>query len=216
MRKIIMGLMVAVMAMAAATVDAEAARRKKKKPVHKAAHHRVHKHKRQHIPVTDGIILLQATSGPDCGFFIFKSPCNSNAANNISAAQSFVGMDQHQDRRALTNFLGVDPARIPWCAAFVNNILKKNGFASTESLMAASYLNYGEITRTPRPGDVVIFSKLARGQATGHVAFYVDTITQDGQSYILALGGNQGNQVSISAYPASKVMGFRRPVADSI
>lgn len=216
MRKIIISLMVAVIAMAAAVTDAEAARRKKKKPVNKAVHHRVHKHKHQYIQVMDNVNVIQTISGPDCGFFIFKSPCNSNASNNISAAQAFVGMDQHQDRRALTNFLGVDPARIPWCAAFVNNVLKKNGFASTDSLMAASYLNYGEITRSPRPGDVVIFSKLARGQATGHVAFYVDTITQDGQSYILALGGNQGNQVSISAYPASKVKGFRRPVADSI
>lgn len=216
MRKIIMGLMVALVALMATSVDAEAARRKKKKPVHKAAHHRVHKHKRHHIQVIDSTTVVQVNTGPECGFFIFKSPCNSKASNNIDAAQAFMGMDQRQDRQALTQFMGVDPARIPWCAAFVNSVLKKNGFAATDSLMAASYLNYGEITRTPKQGDVVVFSKLARGQVSGHVAFYVDTIVQDGQSYILALGGNQGHQVSISAYPASKVMGFRRPVADNI
>jgi uncharacterized protein (TIGR02594 family) len=217
MRKFLIGVIAVIIAVTAGTGDAEAAKKRHKRPnKNKAVHHRVHKH-----PVKKHYVIGQQTqtqvihlaAGPQCGFWIFASDCNGNARNNIHLAEKYDGMTSNSNRDTLASFMGVDPRRTAWCAAFVNAVLKQNGFSNTESLMASSYLNYGTKTLEPQPGDVVVFSPLGRGQATGHVGFYVDTIEQDGAKYILSLGGNQDGGVNISAYPARKVRAFRRPLA---
>jgi uncharacterized protein (TIGR02594 family) len=194
---------------------AEAAKKKHRHhKKNKAVHHRVHKpviKKRyvigQHIQTE----VIHLAAGPQCGFWIFSSDCNGNVRNNITVAERYNGWTSDSHRNQLTTFMGIDPKRIPWCAGFVNFVLKQNGFTDTGSLMASSYLTYGSKVDNPQPGDVVVFSKLSSGQATGHVGFYVDTIEQEGLKYVLSLGGNQDGGVNISAYPARKVQAYRRP-----
>lgn len=219
MRKIILSLLAVVFAITVSIGDAEAARKKRKHSAkNKSVHHKVHKHrKHQHkrfIIADQQVTVIHLAQAPQCGFLIFKSDCNTNSYNNIRAGNEFVGKTAHNNRAELRDLMGVDPVRIAWCAAFVNSILKRNGYENSQSLTAISYVNYGKITHRPEPGDIVVFKRLGRGQVTGHVGFYVDTIEQDGVKYVLSLGGNQDHAVTINAYPLSKVVGFRKPVAE--
>jgi len=95
---------------------------------------------------------------------------------------------------------------VAWAAAFVNWVLKQAGIEGTDSSLARSFLRWGSPLRSPVPGCIVI---LKRGPAPfGHVAFFVRR-AQAG--FIEALGGNQADQVKISAYRESDVLGYRVP-----
>ncbi|HMI91199.1 MAG TPA: TIGR02594 family protein [Polyangiales bacterium] len=107
----------------------------------------------------------------------------------------------------------------PWCAAYVAWCLEQVHIASTDSLAARSYLQYGDEIpqRDARYGDIVV---LWRGMplpssvtnAPGHVGF-LDRIVGE---QVLIMGGNQrGDRVSVQSYPLRRVLAFRRPsVAD--
>lgn len=91
---------------------------------------------------------------------------------------------------------------VPWCAAFVGAMLKRAGLKPSGSLMARSYLEWGEPLDAPRIGCVVV---LKRGVApSGHVGFYVG-------GSVKILGGNQGDAVSIATFRRDSVLGFRWP-----
>lgn len=215
MRKILIGLIALIIAFTVGIGDAAAVKKKHKQhKKNKALHHRVHNStvkKRYVINQHTQTDVIHLEKGPQCGFWIFSGNCNGNVRNNITLAEKYNGWTSNSHRNQLTNLIGIDPKRVPWCAGFVNFVLKQNGFTNTESLMASSYLTYGSRVDTPQPGDVVVFSKLTSGQATGHVGFYVDMLEQDGAKYVLTLGGNQDGGVNISAYPARKVQAYRRP-----
>lgn len=93
----------------------------------------------------------------------------------------------------------------PWCAAFVGAMLEAVGIKSTRSAWARSYLKWGRTLAKPQVGCIVVFQ---RGKSNGHVAFYLGT---DAKGNIRILGGNQGNAVTIAAYPAARVLGYRWP-----
>jgi len=97
---------------------------------------------------------------------------------------------------------------VPWCAAFVGAVLARCGVQGTGSLLARSYESWGRPVRLAeaRPGDVVVLSRGAPWQ--GHVAFY-DRVDGD---KIYLLGGNQGNQVNVTAYPVARVVAVRRAI----
>lgn len=94
-----------------------------------------------------------------------------------------------------------------WCAAFVGAMLHRAGLKGTGSLVARSYMNWGaQISLSEAmPGDIVVFQ---RGDSSwqGHVGFYVKHDDFD----IWVLGGNQSNQVNVSKYRVSKLLGVRR------
>ena len=93
-----------------------------------------------------------------------------------------------------------------WCAAFTGYCLETAGIKSTKMLNARSYLDWGTQTKKPTLGDVVVLWRVSKDSAFGHVGFFVKE-TSD-QVYIL--GGNQNNQVNISAFPKSRVLGYRK------
>lgn len=92
-----------------------------------------------------------------------------------------------------------------WCAAFTGYCLETAGFKSTKLLNARSYLDWGVPTKKPKLGDIVVLWRVSKDSVYGHVGFYVKE-TPD-QVYIL--GGNQNNQVNISAFPKTRVLGYR-------
>ena len=98
---------------------------------------------------------------------------------------------------------------VPWCAAFVGSVLLRAGTKGTGSLLARSYLDWGQ--KIPlseaKEGDVVILSGKASWQ--GHVGFFKG----QGAQKLNLLGGNQNDQVNVKAYPASKLLGARRAIA---
>ena len=96
---------------------------------------------------------------------------------------------------------------VPWCAAFVGGCLEEAGYKSTGSLAARSYLDWGQKVTQPQYGDVVVFWRGSKKSWQGHVAFYV----RETDKSVVVLGGNQGNKVSVTTYPKSRVLGYRRP-----
>lgn len=97
---------------------------------------------------------------------------------------------------------------VAWCAAFVGACLERAGHASTRSLMARSYLRWGEKTDDGRFGAIAVLSR-GSDPAAGHVGFLVG----ETEAHVILLGGNQGDAVSVAAYPRLRLLGFRWPQA---
>ncbi|WP_439542651.1 TIGR02594 family protein [Hyphomicrobium sp.] len=95
---------------------------------------------------------------------------------------------------------------VAWCAAFCGACLERAGIRSTRSLMARSYLAWGEAIAEPRMGAVAVFSR-GNDPSLGHVGFWLGE--SDGS--IVLLGGNQVNAVSVVRYPKSRLLGLRWP-----
>lgn len=130
---------------------------------------------------------------------IFRRQGLDTPPPQLTVAEQYIGMDERKDRVTLKEFLGIDPVRVEWCAAFVNSVLTEIGVDSTRSLMARSYLEWGVETDKPSPGDVMVFSRGDTGWE-GHVGFYVATVEYKGANYWIVLGGNQDNSVSYKLY----------------
>jgi TIGR02594 family protein len=99
---------------------------------------------------------------------------------------------------------------VPWCAAFVGAVLADSGVEPTGSLLARSYLDWGDRVDldAARPGDVVIFWRGRRDGWQGHVGFLAEP--WGGTGTVKVLGGNQGDQVNVAGYDAGRVLGVRR------
>ena len=75
----------------------------------------------------------------------------------------------------------------------------------TGKLNARSWLDIGMETNNPQPGDVVVLWRESKNSWKGHVGFYINRVDDE----IFILGGNQDNQVKISGYPSSRLLGYR-------
>ena len=89
----------------------------------------------------------------------------------------------------------------PWCSSFANYVVSKCGLKGTNSAAAISWMKWGKPLAKPVKGCIAVLKR----KGGNHVAF-VDHV--DGNMLYL-LGGNQGNQVGISAYPKDRLLGFR-------
>jgi uncharacterized protein (TIGR02594 family) len=93
-----------------------------------------------------------------------------------------------------------------WCSAFMNWVALKAKVERTDKLNARSWLNVGLEIETPELGNVVILWRESKASWKGHVGIFIRK-TDD---WIYILGGNQNNQVKISAYPANRLLGYRQ------
>lgn len=130
----------------------------------------------------------------------------------VSTAHNYVGLQERQDRKLIKEFVGVDPVRTEWCAAFVNAILELEGLSGSESvskapLLARSFLNWGDKVQPKdiQRGDIVIFPRGDEGWK-GHVGFFIE----EKNGHWVILGGNQGNEVGYDYYKPSEALGIRR------
>ena len=99
---------------------------------------------------------------------------------------------------------------VAWCAAFVGATLQRCGVASTQSLLARSYLGWGKPLTRGRLGAVAVFSR--GGDITsGHVAFYLD----EDDTRVFILGGNQDDAVTVTAMARDRLLGLRWPEESS-
>ena len=92
-----------------------------------------------------------------------------------------------------------------WCADFVNFVLRRSGYPTTNSRAAKSFLDYGKRIDQPRVGAIVV---LTRGKNGGHVGIVRGT---DGAGNIIVISGNHGNKVWESPYPKDRVLGYVVP-----
>jgi uncharacterized protein (TIGR02594 family) len=95
---------------------------------------------------------------------------------------------------------------IAWCAAFVGACLERGGSRCTRSLLARSYLSWGQNLNTPKLGAIAVFSRGADPEL-GHVGFVVGTCPAG----ILVLSGNQSDQVMVATFPSDSLLGLRWP-----
>lgn len=103
--------------------------------------------------------------------------------------------------------VGVRHDEVAWCAAFAGACLERAGRPSTRSLMARTYLRWGEALDEPRLGAIAVLSR-GSDPASGHVGFWVGE-TNDS---VLLLGGNQSDSVSVAGFPKARLIGLRWPV----
>lgn len=129
--------------------------------------------------------------------------------NAMTIGREYAGKHERFNRDELKNLIGVDPATVAWCAAFMNAVLDRAGSKGTGSLAARSYLDWGTATDSPVRGDVVVL-KRGNSSTAGHVGFY-EGINPDGT--IRVFGGNQGDRVGTSNFRADDVLGYRRAPA---
>lgn len=140
--------------------------------------------------------------------------CGS-ASKVVAEAKKWEGKHARTNRAELANLMKegnnqqpVDPVRIPWCAGFVNAVLARSGYETTDSLMARSFLGWGAKTKDPKEGDIVVL-KRGRSQMAGHVGFFQGYEWYGSQLYVKVLGGNQNKAVNVAHFPARSVLGYR-------
>jgi uncharacterized protein (TIGR02594 family) len=99
---------------------------------------------------------------------------------------------------------------IAWCSAFVNGIAKEAKFehfpATHNSALAREWLSKGTAVNVPQLGDIVVLWRGSIDANTGHVGFYI----RENADNVFLLGGNQSDSVNITAFPKSRVLGYRR------
>ena len=102
---------------------------------------------------------------------------------------------------------GIARDETAWCAAFVGACLARSGLRGTGSLMARSYLDWGEpAALDQRLGAVAVLSRGA-DPSLGHVGFLLAETPQS----IILLGGNQDDSVSVARFEKSRLLGLRWP-----
>lgn len=107
-----------------------------------------------------------------------------------------------------SNLKWITDDETPWCSTFLNWVALKSGLKNSKSAAARSWLNVGFEVQDPEPGDIAVFWRDHINSNKGHVAIYLGY--SKSRSRIYVLGGNQGDAVSISAYPAERLLAFRR------
>lgn len=133
---------------------------------------------------------------------------NMASADVFSKANQYVGLHERSNRGTLKEVTRVDPARTPWCAAFVNGVLREAGFSGTRSNTARSFTKYKTGTTNPQQGDIVVLRR--KGGSGAHVGIFKGFVSRNGRNMVAVLGGNQSNRVSVAYYPTSKVITYRR------
>ena len=150
-----------------------------------------------------------------------------NAALSVTAfwlAQRFVGLKEVAGKMSNAHVLAmlqldskwVTDDEVAWCSACVNYVAWLLRLPRSKSLAARSWLKVG----TPidlfaaQPGFDVVILKRGEGEqpgadvidAPGHVGFFAGLTSEK----VYLLGGNQGDEVNVSEYPISRVLGVRR------
>lgn len=103
----------------------------------------------------------------------------------------------------------IEKDETPWCAAFIGAMLERAKIKSTKSLMARSYLNWGQKLREEKLGAVAIL-KRGNNEIFGHVGFLISA----SEDHIQLLSGNQSNKVSIATFNKDQLIDLRWPLEE--
>jgi uncharacterized protein (TIGR02594 family) len=101
-----------------------------------------------------------------------------------------------------TTLLRATDDEVPWCSAFVNWCVTQAGYIGTNSAAAKSWLGWGKKLEEPVKGCICVLSRIGGN----HVGLFHD---KDDAGFIYILGGNQGDRVSISRFPISRLIEYR-------
>lgn len=160
----------------------------------------------------DLVPLAKERRGRDLGTEAFAGL--GNMGNAWALAGTMQGMSEVEQNEAIQEYLrnggvNMDPAKVAWCAAFLNATFAQLGIEGTDSNMARSFLEWGVEVSEPQLGDVVVLRRDGPGGWEGHVGLFQGF---DDNGSILLLGGNQSDSVNVQAYGADDLLGYRRAV----
>lgn len=93
----------------------------------------------------------------------------------------------------------------PWCGVFAGAVLREAGIDIPKAYYRArEWETWGTGLAGPAVGCIVTFTRTGGG----HVGFVVG---QDKLGNLLVLGGNQGDEVNIRAFPRARATSYRWP-----
>lgn len=104
-----------------------------------------------------------------------------------------------------TTVANKDDSLLAWCGAFVRFVMIENGIAPPKKWWSASsWDTWGSPVKEPVLGCIGVMKR----SGGGHVTIIVGI---DNAGNYLGLGGNQGDSVKISAFPAERFTKFVWP-----
>jgi uncharacterized protein (TIGR02594 family) len=129
-------------------------------------------------------------------------------------AEAYLGFRESRDNRGIEEFIALAKAgRVgdPWCAIFVNACLEAVGMRGTRSATARSFEHDGNFVKLAGPalGAIATMWRGSPSSGSGHVFFYLG---ENGKG-VLALGGNQSDQVCRQYESAARITGYWWPKA---
>ncbi len=108
------------------------------------------------------------------------------------------------------DILGYDGAKLhdetAWCSAYINWCAIQEGLPYSGKLTARSWLNVGQKVTEPKLGDLVVYWRGSPDGWKGHVGIFI----REEKGVIYTLGGNQRNQVNITAYSSERLLNYIR------
>lgn len=140
----------------------------------------------------------------------------------IVIAHKYLGLQEVRDNKQLKALLhsqsihgdiAIDPAKVSWCAAWINFCEREVGHKGTGKLNAQSFKTYGNPVKDfddAKDGDIVIFHFPSDASWQGHVSYF--SSWEDADNKVSCLGGNQHNCVDYSSYIQDYITDIRRPL----
>lgn len=128
----------------------------------------------------------------------------------LEAASIYLGLTEKSDAENLSSMVGVNVQNTPWCAAFMNMVLKRCSIKGTGSNLARSFLKIGTKVelKDAIPGDLVVF-KRGNSNWQGHITLLFEKPDIE-SGYLTCLGGNQKDSVCIAKFKINTLLGIRR------
>lgn len=142
-----------------------------------------------------------------------KAYAEGGVVSPYEVASGFRGQREGAENAMLNDFLnnggrGLTSDQYAWCSRFVKQAAQKANYnVGGADDMARSWLNVGEPVKEPSAGDVVVLSRGDPRSGKGHVGFF-EGLNPDGS--VRLLSGNHNDAVASAAYPADRVLGYRR------
>jgi len=109
-------------------------------------------------------------------------------------------------KRLGAKILGITYAAdsVPWCGLFAAHVMDHFGIAPPPiAVRASEWSKWGRKLLRPRPGCILTFTR----EGGGHVGFYIG----EDETHLHVLGGNQGDAVSITRIPKTRLSEMRWP-----
>jgi uncharacterized protein (TIGR02594 family) len=135
----------------------------------------------------------------------------------VSWAQQELGFHERPGNRGIEKYIALalcGSLGDPWCAIFANAGLEACGIRGTRSAMARSFERSPHFTRLAGPayGAITTMWRGSPSAGTGHVFYYLG----ENPKGVLALGGNQSDQVCRQYEPRSRIVGYFWPVSQPL
>lgn len=130
---------------------------------------------------------------------VHEGPGHSSSVNNTAATSNPTLIDWAKEE-------GGEIAKeythdsIPWCALFANHCLSQVGVKGTGTLWALDFAGNWPSIKLAGPA-VGAFAPMVRNGG-GHI---IQVVGKDQNGNVMGLGGNQSDQVSIEAFPLSRL-----------